>query len=76
MASRAVTRGGSVRLRQALLAGEVALTVVLLAASGLLVRTLVHLETLPSGFNAISKVMLTFGLTYVKADVHVQPYGP
>jgi predicted permease len=52
MASRAVTRGGSVRLRQALLAGEVALTVVLLAASGLLVRTLVHLETLPSGFNS------------------------
>jgi predicted permease len=51
MASRTVTRGGSVRLRQALIAGEVALTVVLLAASGLLVRTLVHLETLPSGFN-------------------------
>jgi predicted permease len=29
----------------------VALTVVLLAASGLLIRTLVHLETLPPGFN-------------------------
>jgi putative ABC transport system permease protein len=51
MASRTVTRGGSVRLRQTLIAGEVALTVVLLTASGLLVRTLVHLETLPSGFN-------------------------
>jgi predicted permease len=30
---------------------EVALTVVLLAASGLLIRTLMHLETLPPGFN-------------------------
>ena len=43
--------GGGVRLRQGLIAGEVALTVVLLAASGLLVRTLVHLQTLPRGFN-------------------------
>jgi macrolide transport system ATP-binding/permease protein len=51
MASRAVARGGSLRLRQGLIAGEVALTVVLLAASGLLIRTLVHLETLPPGFN-------------------------
>ena len=51
MASRGVARGGSLRLRQGLIAGEVALTVVLLAASGLLIRTLVHLETLPPGFN-------------------------
>jgi predicted permease len=52
MASRAVARGGgSLRLRQGLIAGEVALTVVLLAASGLLIRTLTHLETLPLGFN-------------------------
>jgi macrolide transport system ATP-binding/permease protein len=51
MASRAVSSGSSVVLRQGLIAGEVALTVVLLAASGLLIRTLVHLETLPPGFN-------------------------
>jgi predicted permease len=51
MGGRAVTRVGSVRLRQALIAGEVALTVVLLAASGLLNRSLIHLETLPPGFN-------------------------
>jgi macrolide transport system ATP-binding/permease protein len=51
MAGRAVARGGNVRLRQTLLAGEVALTVVLLAASGLLIRSLIHLETLPPGFN-------------------------
>ncbi len=50
--SRAVIGSGSVRLRQALIAGEVALTVVLLAAAGLLIRTLIHLETLPPGFNA------------------------
>jgi predicted permease len=51
MASRALTGVGGQRLRQALIAGEVALTVVLLAASGLLIRTLIHLETLPPGFN-------------------------
>jgi macrolide transport system ATP-binding/permease protein len=51
IASRTVARGGSLRLRQTLIVGEVALTVVLLAASGLLIRTLIHLETLPPGFN-------------------------
>jgi len=51
MAGRGEARVGSVRLRQALIAGEVALTVVLLAASGLLIRSLIHLETLPPGFN-------------------------
>jgi len=51
MAGRGEARVGSVRLRQALISGEVALTVVLLAASGLLIRSLIHLETLPPGFN-------------------------
>jgi len=51
MASRAIAGGERLRLRQVLIAGEVALTVVLLAASGLLIRTLIHLETLPPGFN-------------------------
>jgi len=49
--SRAIL-GGSGRLRQWLIGAEVALTVVLLAAAGLMVRTLVHLETLPAGFDS------------------------
>lgn len=52
ISQRTASHAGPVRFRQLLIAGEVALTVVLLAASGLLVRTLVHLETLPPGFNA------------------------
>src|SRR5262249_72374 len=51
MAGRAVAGAGSVRLRKALITGEVALAVMLLAASGLLMRSLIHLETLPPGFN-------------------------
>jgi predicted permease len=51
IASRAATGSDHLRLRQALIVSEVALTVVLLAASGLLTRTLIHLQTLPPGFN-------------------------
>jgi predicted permease len=51
IASRSLAGSDRLRQRQALIAGEVALTVVLLAGSGLLIRTLVHLETLPPGFN-------------------------
>lgn len=52
MASRSVLGGDRLRLRQVLIASEVALTVLLLAGSGLLIRTLIHLQTLPPGFNA------------------------
>ncbi|MGB8537087.1 MAG: ABC transporter permease [Acidobacteriaceae bacterium] len=51
IASRANIGGDRLGLRQALIVGEVALTVVLLAASGLLIRTLIHLQTLPAGFS-------------------------
>ena len=51
IARGAVAGGERIRLRQVLIAGEVALTVVLLAGSGLLIRTLIHLQTLPPGFN-------------------------
>ena len=52
IAHRSGINASPVRFRQLLIAGEVALTLVLLAASGLLIRTLIHLETLPPGFNA------------------------
>jgi len=51
MGGRSVASVGSVRVRQALIAIEVAVTMVLLAGSGLLIRTLVHLESLPRGFD-------------------------
>jgi hypothetical protein len=51
-ATRTGAHGGNSRIRQTLIAGEVMLTVVLLACAGLLVRTLVHLQTLPPGFDA------------------------
>jgi predicted permease len=51
IASRAATSGDRLRWRQALIVGEVGLTVVLLAGSGLLIRTLLYLQTLRPGFN-------------------------
>ena len=51
MATRTIAGVERLRFRQALIVGEVALTVALLAASGLLIRTLIHLQSLPPGFN-------------------------
>jgi len=48
--TQSVARGSS-RLRQLLIVGEVALTVVLVAAAGLVIRSLVYLKTLPPGFD-------------------------
>jgi predicted permease len=50
--SRSGSQGVRRRTRQLLIAGEVTLTVVLLAGTGLLIRTLVFLQTLPPGFDA------------------------
>jgi len=50
MGGRTVARIGSPRFRLAMIVGEIALTVVLLGGSGLLIRSLLHLETLPAGF--------------------------
>jgi predicted permease len=50
--NRAVSSAGNRKTRTLLIAGEIALTVVLVAASGLLIRSLIYLETLPPGFNA------------------------
>ncbi|HTV04272.1 MAG TPA: ABC transporter permease [Acidobacteriaceae bacterium] len=54
--------GGSRRLRSVLISAEVALTVVLVAASGLLIRTLVYLETLPPGFDSHNVMTATASL--------------
>ncbi|HTU49697.1 MAG TPA: ABC transporter permease, partial [Acidobacteriaceae bacterium] len=51
-ANRAVSGAGNRKVRTLLIAGEIALTVVLVAASGLLIRSLIYLETLPPGFDA------------------------
>jgi len=56
---------GSGRTREWLIGAEVALTVVLLACAGLLVRTLVHLETLPPGFDATNVMTAKASLTAV-----------
>jgi predicted permease len=53
-------------LRQTLITGEIALTVVLLAAAGLLIRTLVHLESLPPGFNATGVMIARASLDNVR----------
>jgi predicted permease len=54
--------------RQLLIVVEVALTVVLLAGSGLLIRSLIHLQTLPPGFD--SNGVLTARASLDQADYH------
>jgi predicted permease len=52
IASSYSVAGGTGRLRKVLIVAEVALTVVLVAAAGLMVHTLAYLETLPPGFDS------------------------
>lgn len=59
--SLAVVQGSS-RLRQVLVSGEIALTIVLLAGAGLLVRTLIHLQMLPKGFDPANVVTAKLSL--------------
>lgn len=67
--ARSSTVGGSYsivsaksRLKQLLIAGEVALSIVLLAGAGLLIHTLVYLETLPPGFNPTNVIAANLSL--------------
>ncbi len=62
MGGRSTAGRRGVRVRQALIAGEVALSVVLLAAAGLLIRSLIYLQTLPPGFE-------TEGVTAARASL-------
>jgi predicted permease len=66
MGSRTASSGGHLRVRQILITGEVALTVVLVAASCLLLRSLVHLQTLPPGFNPDGVMTATASLDDIR----------
>jgi predicted permease len=54
---RSLASSGATRTRYVLIAGEIALTVVLLTVAGLLIRTLVYLRTMPPGFNPANVVV-------------------
>jgi predicted permease len=64
--SRTASTAGHLRIRQILIVGEVALTVVLLAASGLLIRSLIHLQSLPPGFNPDGVMTATASLDNIR----------
>jgi predicted permease len=53
---------GNSRFKQLLIAGEVALSIVLLAGAGLLIHTLVYLETLPPGFDPTNVIAARLSL--------------
>ena len=64
--THALTGGRHRRTRTLLIAGEIALTVVLVAASGLLIRSLIYLEMLPPGFDATNVMTGKVSLDNVK----------
>src|SRR5258708_5458380 len=67
MASRSGDHaGGGRRTRQSLIVVEVTLTVVLLAGAGLLIRTLVYLQTLTPGFDATNVMTAQVSLDDVR----------
>ncbi len=67
MASRSGDHaGGGRRTRQSLIVVEVTLTVVLLAGAGLLIRTLVYLQTLAPGFDATNVMTAKVSLDDVR----------
>ena len=65
-ANRALSSAGNRTTRTLLIAGEISLTVMLVAAAGLLVRSLIYLETLPPGFDATNVMTGKVSLDNVK----------
>ncbi len=68
LGQRTVAGSRGSRARQILIASEVALTVILLAGSGLLIRSLIHLQNLPPGFDAHN--VLTAQASLDQANYH------
>jgi predicted permease len=68
LGQRTVAGSRGSRARQVLIASEVALTVILLAGSGLLIRSLIHLQNLPPGFDA--RNVLTAQASLDQANYH------
>ncbi len=66
--NRTATHTANRRTRMALISGEIALTVVLMAGAGLLIRSLIYLETLPPGFD--SKNVMTGKVSLDDARYH------
>src|SRR5882672_5416307 len=54
------------RLRSALVIAEIAMTVVLLVCAGLLIRTVMRLRTVDTGFNARNVLAMNIGLPGIK----------
>ena len=65
---RSIAASHSRKLRQGLIASEMSLTVVLLVAAGLLIRTLIHLQGLPPGFSPQN-------VSIIKASLDDAHYG-
>jgi predicted permease len=68
LGQRTIAGARGSRARQVLIAAEMALTVLLLAGSGLLIRSLIHLQTLPPGFD--SHGVLTAQASLDQANYH------
>jgi len=62
-------------LRQALITGQLAISLVLLAGAGLLLTSLWHLQNTPLGFHAERVVTASFTLPAYRYGDHLQPTG-
>jgi len=65
--------GGHTRLRQVLVASEVALALVVLSGAGLMIKSMSHLLGVDPGLNA--KNVLTMGVSVPQEEIYVGPPG-